>query len=302
MSGIAVESASDAYTCHEFGASKMRTQKLQERVAAVSMPVAAFVSHVPLRGCAYHAFRRLTSARPATMRLRPATISTRVRAAARTASTAWKRADTMERLMLAGLAAGAAGAAGAAALALAHATTAVALFALPIVLLPVVLALGAAMGALLFVALMGTGALVLAPWLAVAALVKLVSEVAIFAALATALFFALRPREKPGAPADETVADNPFRAFDRALHERGTGERDVGTLPKWSVDDVVDELVAAGMPEFAGLFERERVDGAVLLSLRQVDVREEFAGRLTLGERTQLWWWVSTLQERHMRL
>lgn len=263
----------------------------------------------------------------------------RVADAARDAKQAWRRAGAVERVGLVTVAAGAATVAGAALMALAHASATLALLALPLLLAPALLALAAAFGTVLLAAGAGAagGLLLLAPALAVGAAVRLAAEFAIFAALGGALFalagrvlgrkdekenkykphYDDRDRERKQKEKETSWSEEMFRSFDRALHERearnnasGKGAGGVngtqwtrahGQMHRWSVDDVIDELVAAGLGQFAPLFDNERVDGAALIAMREDDLRAELTGRVPLGARVKLWRWIEDMQAKYAR-
>ncbi len=181
-------------------------------------------------------------------------------------------------------------------------------------------------------------ALLFAPALAAGAAVRVAGELALVAAVGGALFSAAgwvlkdaskgaqgyargyepeyeRREGRVGGVPEESknvwTEDNEsswseemFRSFDRALHDRQENfgrrwTRNEKELHRWTVDDVVDELVSAGLGQFAQLFDAERVDGAALLALREDDLRAELSGRAPLGARVKLWRWVEDMQIKY---
>eukprot|EP00434_Breviolum_minutum_P009655 symbB.v1.2.008503.t1/scaffold527.1/size293072/1 len=63
----------------------------------------------------------------------------------------------------------------------------------------------------------------------------------------------------------------------------------------WSVKDVADWLRGCGFESLTNLFEKEGVDGEVLLSLTLDELKEEF--QMKLGERKKLMERIRVLQE-----
>lgn len=268
------------------------------------------------------------------MRLRPRSRIEKVANAVEDARALWRRAGAKEKAGFVAVAAGAATVAGAGVVALAHVSATIALFAVPLMLAPAIFTVAAAFGAVVLAAGMGVAgsALLFAPALAAGAALKIFGELALVAALGGALYSAAGwvfkddgggggGKEEKYRRTDDTrregrvggvpfVDNEPswseemFRSFDRALHEResnanGRWGKSIRDLPRWSVDDVVDELVAVGLGQFAQLFDAERVDGAALLALREDDLRAELSGRAPLGARVKLWRWIEDMQEKH---
>lgn len=273
------------------------------------MPVAAFVASAP--PCLARVARRVVLRRRPPLRMRVRNKSStghvvrqRFRDAAHKLSHAWQSGGRAERAAVAALIVGVAAAMGATILAFAQVTAAMALFAIPLVLaLPVMAALTAAFSALIIALLiLALGAtLVLAPALAAGAAMKFAAEAALFTSLVV-LVMGMLGSAKTGKQTESTVreehdGDDELRSFDRALHERERGGRDMAQLESWSVDQVVDQLLESGLTQFVGAFERERIDGAALLALSESDIRREFMGA-RLGDRAKLGRWVRELQER----
>lgn len=279
------------------------------------------------RGVSHHAVSLARRRRPpTTMRSRGSRQLTarRFRELAEDAGDLWRRSGNAERAGMAAVALGAATVASTLVSMVVHAGAMLTFFILPLVFLPLAAFAAASFGTVLLavLALGGAGSFViLTPIFAVGALARLAVEIAAVAALGALAFSVFGGFVRRGEARDsdgfrrgvdsmgrggldgafEDFGDQLFRTFDAQLHRKdGAKRKSVARLGDWTVDDVVDELVKRGLGRYGAAFERERIDGSVLLSLSEGDVREEFQD-MPLGDRVKLWGWISSLQKQYAR-
>ena len=232
----------------------------------------------------------------------------------------WTRAGPSEKLGMVAVGLLAGTAATSLITVLGHLSVMFTMFLMPIVFFPLAMVFAASIGTAL-IATMAVGGFgfvfFMSPLLAVGAVLKLIAPLVtlgfVVSIAKNKLFGIERPHDSGELGTEQSdkfggnsrttrgnvsLGEDPFYAFDERLRRRERVSRDNRYLGDWTVDDVVDELVSAGLGQYQAQFIAERIDGSVILSLTEGDIKSEFGSKMPLGDRIKLSKWILQLQRR----
>lgn len=65
----------------------------------------------------------------------------------------------------------------------------------------------------------------------------------------------------------------------------------------WSLEDVIDELVGAGLGQFANFLDNKHVDGAALLAICESGLNTEPTELLPFGASVKLLRWIEDMRK-----
>lgn len=247
----------------------------------------------------------------------------------RRATILWTDATAAERTTAAFVMLAALSLTGVAISVVAHISTLLAFLFLPTIIFPLLFVFAASFSVFVFVAASVTGAgffLIGAPMMAAAAMFKILAPVVLlgFAAKVamgklfkgngdnetgtTETLFGLEKDDALRSSVARTrdVFDSFDRRLglnlDRRLDPLSVGIGRVSDVSLWTVEDVLDELVVAGLGNYRDIFLDEHIDGETLLGLTAEDVQWEFREEMPLRDRKKLTQLIVCLRSKSKRL
>eukprot|EP00184_Porphyridium_aerugineum_P001623 CAMPEP_0184692252 /NCGR_PEP_ID=MMETSP0313-20130426/812_1 /TAXON_ID=2792 /ORGANISM="Porphyridium aerugineum, Strain SAG 1380-2" /LENGTH=357 /DNA_ID=CAMNT_0027150071 /DNA_START=237 /DNA_END=1310 /DNA_ORIENTATION=- len=94
---------------------------------------------------------------------------------------------------------------------------------------------------------------------------------------------------------DDIGSAEQLRAFDERFRTRAQRPKDI-TL--WTSQDISEELALQGLGKFSQRFVDEHIDGKILFTLSEDDLRTELGSDLTLGERKRIMLFIQNMKDR----